>query len=326
MTLDDGASLRMRAAVVVAPGRAEVLAVPRPDPGPGQVRIKVEGCGVCGSDLAVWQGRPWFDYPQDPGAPGHEAWGVVDEVGEGVRLETGTAVAALSYNGDAAYDIADAANVVPLPDPLAEGPFPGEALGCAMNVFSRSDIEAGQNVAVIGIGFMGALLTQLAARAGARVFAFSRRRFSLDVAREMGAERAVPLGGPEDAVGLLEGPTGGLLCHRVIEATGLQAPLDVATAVTGERGRLVIAGYHQDGSRTVDMQAWNWRGIDVVNAHERDPAVYVQGIRRAAAAVASGALDPAPLYTHSFSLTDAQRAFETAAARPDGFLKALIRP
>jgi threonine dehydrogenase-like Zn-dependent dehydrogenase len=70
--------------------------------------------------------------------------------------------------------------------------------------------------------------------------------------------------------------TGGAMCERVIEAVGLQWPLDLAGEITGERGRLVIAGYHQDGKREVNMQMWNWRGIDVINAHERDPRAYVQ--------------------------------------------------
>jgi threonine dehydrogenase-like Zn-dependent dehydrogenase len=86
----------------------------------------------------------------------------------------------------------------------------------------------------------------------------------------------------------------------------------------------VVAGFHQDGARQVDMQLWNWRGLDVVNAHERDPRVYVEGIREAAAAVAAGRLDPTPLYTHRFGLDEVDRALETAVERPDGFMKALV--
>ena len=63
----------------------------------------------------------------------------------------------------------------------------------------------------------------------------------------------------------------------------LSANWKLAGDVTGVRGRLVIAGFHQDGPRTVDLQLWNWRGIDVVNAHERAPAVALDGIRQAAA-------------------------------------------
>ena len=66
----------------------------------------------------------------------------------------------------AEYDVANADAVVQLPAALAGQPFPGEPLGCAMNIFRRSDIGAGQTVAIIGIGFLGAILTRLASDAG----------------------------------------------------------------------------------------------------------------------------------------------------------------
>jgi threonine dehydrogenase-like Zn-dependent dehydrogenase len=315
----------VRAAVITAPGSAELRRLPTPDPGPGEVLVELEGCGLCGSDLPVWQGRPWFDYPREPGAPGHEGWGRIAAAGDGVRdLPVGTRVAAISHRADAEFDVARADAVVRLPEELDGQPFPGEALGCAMNVARRSALRAGQTVAVVGVGFLGALLVQLAARAGARVIAISRRPYALEVARTMGAEHV--LGDGDDAVAAVEALTGGQLCDRVLEVTGRQAPLDLASQLVRVRGRLVIAGYHQDGDRTVDMQLWNWRGLDIVNAHERDPAAYVGGVRAAARAVASGALDPAPLYTHEFALGDIAAAFDAAAERPPGFLKALVRP
>jgi threonine dehydrogenase-like Zn-dependent dehydrogenase len=64
----------------------------------------------------------------------------------------------------------------------------------------------------------------------------------------------------------------------------------------------------------------------VVNAHERDPERYVQGMREAVALVAAGRLDPAPLYTHRFPLERLAEAFETAKRRPPGFAKALVLP
>jgi threonine dehydrogenase-like Zn-dependent dehydrogenase len=118
--------------------------------------------------------------------------------------------------------------------------------------------------------------------------------------------------------------TCGRLCDLVIEATGEQWPLDLAAELTRERGRLVIAGYHQGGPRQINMQLWNWRGLDVINAHERDPRIYVAGMREAVDAVARGRLDPAPLYTHTFSLDQIDQAMKMARSRPDGFLKALI--
>jgi threonine dehydrogenase-like Zn-dependent dehydrogenase len=310
-----------RAAVIRESRSAELVEVPVPEPGEGEVRLRLQGSGVCGSDLAVWTGRPWFEYPRPAGAPGHEGWGLVDAVGEGVDgLSEGDRVAGLSYRAYADYDLARAEDLVPLPAGVEH--FPGEALGCAVNVVRRSGIEVGDTVGVVGAGFLGCVIAQLAAAAGARVIAVSRRRSALQAAAAMGAAETIALAEP--VVERVEELTGGELCDVVVEAAGVQPTLDLAGPLTRTRGRLVIAGFHQDGPRQVDLQLWNWRGLDVVNAHERDPRVYVEGIREAAGAVAAGRLDPAPLYTHRFGLDEVDRALETAVERPDGFIKALV--
>ncbi len=287
------------------------------------MRVRLEGCGVCGSDLPVWAGRPWFEYPREPGSPGHEGWGTIEAVGLAVRaLRPGQRVAGLAYRSYATHDIAEAGELVVLPEALNGLPFPGEALGCAVNVFRRAQIRSGDSVAVVGVGFLGALVTQLAARGGARVIAISRRAYALEVARSMGAADTVAI--DEPVIDRVQELTRGRLCDVVVEAAGTQRTLDLAASLTRVRGRLVIAGFHQDGPRQVDMQLWNWRGLDVINAHERDPTVYLQGIRAAAVAVTEGRLDPLPLYTHHFSLEHLDEALETARTRPDGFVKALV--
>jgi threonine dehydrogenase-like Zn-dependent dehydrogenase len=231
----------------------------------------------------------------------------------------------LSYRAYAEYDLAREDEVVVLPPALAGRPFPGEPLACAVNVFRRSDIQPGQTVALIGAGFLGALLTQLASHAGARVFALSRRPFALAVARASGASETIPMDDHRRIIERVKSLTDGLGCDRVIEAVGQQWPLDLAAELTKVRGRLIIAGYHQDGPRQVNMQLWNWRGLDVINAHERDPQVYVQGMKAAVEAVTTGQLDPAPLYTHRFALEELGGAFQAMRDRPDGFLKALVQ-
>jgi threonine dehydrogenase-like Zn-dependent dehydrogenase len=263
----------------------------------------------------------------EPGSLGHEGWGEIDAVGEGVAgLRIGDMVAALTYKAYAEYDLADQRSVVPLPPELAGLPFPGEPLGCAMNIFRRCGIEPGQTVAIVGIGFLGAILTQLARDAGARVLAIARRPYALEVARARGAAELIPMRDHGEIIARVKELTDGRFCERVIEAVGKQAPLDLAGELTGERGRLIVAGYHQDGPRQVNMWLWNWRGIDVVNAHERDPAVYVQGMREAIDAVASGRLDPSPLYTHRFPLDRLGDALDATRDRPEGFMKALVTP
>jgi threonine dehydrogenase-like Zn-dependent dehydrogenase len=315
----------MQACVIASPQQAALRTVDVPQPGPGQVLLRLEGSGVCASSLPLWEGRSWFDYPQPPGAPGHEGWGRIEAVGAGVTgLVRGDRVAALSYRAHAEFDLADAAAVIRLPEALDKASVPGEPLGCACNIFRRSQIEAGQTVAIVGIGFLGALLTQLASHAGARVIALSRRGFSLDFARMCGAAHVIPLDDHHKVIEQVKGLTEGRFCERVIEATGLEWPLQLASEITAERGRLVIAGYHQDGMRSVNVQLWNWRGIDVINAHERDPRMYVDGMRTAVELMVQGVIDPEPLYTHRLPLDRLGEALELTRNRPDGFMKALV--
>jgi threonine dehydrogenase-like Zn-dependent dehydrogenase len=307
----------IRAAALENPRSFAVRNIKAPRPGARQALIRLEGCGVCGSNLAPWEGRPWFKYPIEAGAPGHEGWGYVEEIGEGVTsVRRGDRVVFLSQRAFGEYDLADESAILPLPSSLKNTPFPGEAIGCAVNVFRRSNIHNTDSVAVVGAGFLGSLIIGLAASSGANVVAISRRQESLDRAKVMGASELIQWSDQNAA--------SGRSFDVVIEAVGNQEALDLATNLTRERGRLVIAGYHQDGARTVNLQLWNWRGLDVINAHERETAVYVQGIREAVEAVASGKLNLAPLLTHQFPLDQINRAFQAMHNREPGFCKAVI--
>jgi threonine dehydrogenase-like Zn-dependent dehydrogenase len=129
----------MRTAVISNPRHAEVRQADVPALAPGELRIKLQGCGVCGSNAPVWEGRPWFQYPLEAGAPGHEGWGLVDEVGTDVQgFRRGDRVAFLSGHAYADYDVSSASQAAHLPPVLDGMPFPAEALGCAMNAFERS--------------------------------------------------------------------------------------------------------------------------------------------------------------------------------------------
>jgi threonine dehydrogenase-like Zn-dependent dehydrogenase len=317
----------MRAAVLTGAGKYMIRNAPSPEPGPGQVRVRLEGCGVCASNLTPWQGPEWMQFPTEPGALGHEGWGVVDAVGKGVAdLQPGDWVGMLSGNAYAEYDVANAAEVVKLPAALAGLDLPLEPFGCAMNIFRRSDVCAGQTVAILGIGFLGAILVKLATNAGARVIAISRRQASLDLARDMGAAETIPMHDHWQIIERVRELTGGTFCDRVIEAVGKQWPLDLAAELTREGGRLIIAGYHQDGPRQVNMQLWNWRGFDVANAHERDPQVAVQGMREAVSAIESGLVDPRQLITHRYPLDRLGEALDATRDRPNNFVKAVVVP
>lgn len=315
----------MRAAVLAQPGDIRIERVPIPDPGFGEVRVRLEGCGVCTSNLPAWEGREWFSYPMEPGYLGHEGWGVIDKIGIDVKnFSVGERVAILSNHSYAEYDVASTESLMRLPDSMKSVPFPAEPLGCAINIFRRSEIDTGKTVAIIGIGFLGAVLTRLSAVVGAHVIAISRRQFALDMAKRLGAEETIPLEDHWNIIDRVKEFTSGCLCDVTVEAVGKQWPLDLSAELTRERGRMIVAGNHQDGLRHVNMQLWNWRGFDVISAHEREQQVYMDGIQAAIKAVESGIIDPSPLYTHILPLERINEALDMTRDRPDGFLKALV--
>ena len=311
---------QMRSLVLVAAGELEEVTLPIPEPGPNEVLLKMEGCGVCASSLPVWQGRDWFQYPLEPGVPGHEGWGIVEAVGQQVKgFSKGQRVSSLSTKAFSTHDTVDQNQLIPLPDHLDGYPFPGEPLGCAMNIFKRCQIQKGQTVAIIGVGFLGALLIQLAKSQGARVIGISKRPYSLEI-----ADYVIPLQDHHTVINEVKHITKEKFCDCVIEVTGKEWPLNLGIELTKVRGRLVVAGFHQDGMRQVNLQLLNWRGIDMISAHERDQEKYVEGVKNAIQAIEENKLAPFSLFSNFYSMEEAAQAFQDLENRPRNFVKGII--
>ena len=293
--------------------------------GPDELLVKMEGVGLCASNIPVWEGREWFQYPLEPGTPGHEGWGVIEEKGERVvDFQIGQRVAILQGNAFSEYMTVSANDIIGLPTALDGMPFPGEPLGCLMNIFKRADIQEGQTVAIIGLGFLGLGLIRLCKERGAKVLALSRRDSSLQLAAK-DADRCVKMDDHYQIIEKVQQYTEGKGCERVIECTGKQWPLDLATEIIGDYGKLIIAGYHQDGLRNVNLQKWNWKAIDVINAHERDPNKYREGMIAAVEAVKEGLVKPRELLTHEFSFEQLSEALELLRECPEGFVKGYVK-
>ncbi len=314
----------MFASVIQHPRTIEIIETPLPEIQDEEVLVRLDGTGVCVSNLPVWQGREWFVYPFETGAPGHEGYGTVEAIGNKViNLKKGDKVALLSFHTYAEYDKTEQSNVVKLPDKIAEKPFPGEPAACAVNIFNRSDIQQDHTVVVIGTGFIGSLLIQLLRGKCKQIIAVSRRDTSLGYAKRAGADDLVRFNDVySTARQINEMVPGGV--QRVIEATGTQAAIDLATEIVAERGKIIVAGFHQDGLRNINLQAWNWKGIDVINAHERDPKIYIDGLKEAIKLAEKGTLRMEELITHEFDFREINEAFETMDQRPEGYLKAII--
>jgi threonine dehydrogenase-like Zn-dependent dehydrogenase len=213
-----------------------------------------------------------------------------------------------------------AAGDVPIDTVLAE------PLACAVNAVELAEVRLGDDVVLIGAGFMGHLAQQLVQLRGARqVIVVDTRRDALDRAVELGATATVQAGRDDLAETVAE-LTDGALADVCFECTGSQAALESLGTVTRMSGKVVLVGFHQGPPRQVPLGWWNWMAYDVRNAHFREPATILRGMEVGSRLLRSGQLDLARHVTHRFELAEIATAFETAVSKPDGFVKATVVP
>ncbi|MBO9499086.1 MAG: alcohol dehydrogenase catalytic domain-containing protein [Novosphingobium sp.] len=264
----------MRAYQLLGPGRAEVVEIPVPEPGLGQVRLRTAAAGLCHSDLLVIHADPPF-FPI-PSILGHETTGWADKLGEGVTgVELGAAYGVYfpwgcgecGPCGHGAENVCDKAPMVPgfgcgadggmadyvivddirhlVPlgdlDPVAAAP-----LMCAgITTFhaiekARPLLGEGSAAVVIGVGGLGHLAIQiLKASTAAQVIAIDRHEAKLDHARTLGADAFLA---GECAAEAIRVATGGRGAALVIDLVGNDATLGFAQSVLAQGGQLQIVG------------------------------------------------------------------------------------
>jgi D-arabinose 1-dehydrogenase-like Zn-dependent alcohol dehydrogenase len=217
----------VRAAVLPAVGAPlELVERPTPEPGPGQARVRVEACGVCGSDLFLQKGG--FGADKLPVVPGHEAAGVVDAVGPGVtevapgdqvavyyidnepdapRPNLGPAVQRMGVDVDGAfaeYVVRPVTTLIRPSAPVDPATLAvlTDAVATPYHALARiGGVRPGETVAVVGIGGIGSNAVQVAKALGARVVAISRSAEKRELARRLGADEAVELADAAEAIG-----------------------------------------------------------------------------------------------------------------------------
>ncbi len=313
----------MRTAVLEGPKKFVIKEIEIPQPAADEVLIKVAGCGVCLSEMGMWEGT-FGNYPQ---RIGHEVSGTIEGLGSQVNgLEIGQrATAYIDKHGYSEYVLAKADCVVTFADHVPFDHAMGEPIGCVVNGARRAGIKLSDTVVLIGVGFMGLIMQQVIRSLGATtVIAVDTRDEALEQARTLGADYCFN-SLTDDVKEEITKLTGGEGADVVIEITGNQKGLDLATELVKVRGKLVIFGFHV-GERNVNMFLWNWRGIDVINAHERAEENYTDGIRVGMKLLEAGQLNMEPLITHRYALDQINEAFEDAKSKPQGFVKAIIKP
>jgi threonine dehydrogenase-like Zn-dependent dehydrogenase len=316
----------MKYSQIIAPRQSELVEASTPEPGPGEVAIEVKVCGICASEL-----HPWMDQqPHYPSRRGHEPAGIVRAVGAGVvRWKPGDRVTGLCAPAFSDVAIAREPDLLAIPEGIDFEHALGEPLACLVNAQRRTRVELADRVALIGLGFMGLGMLQLLRLQGARtIIAIDPREDARQKALELGADEVYH---PNDVpkhymVTRWEDwdKPGGV--DVAIDATGTQPGLTLAGNMVRAHGLLSILGFHQGGSRAVDVEMWNWKAIDVVNAHVRRHADLMESMRIGLDLIAAGKFSFAPLISHRFGLDEVDQAFTALVEKPAGFLKAVVIP
>ena len=337
----------MKSAVFHAVGEPLVIEhLADPDPGPGEVVMKVHSCGICGSDLHLTQGHaPGFDYP--PGTiPGHEYAGEVVAVGADVKgLRIGDRISALPFtgcghcqacqcgnpshcpefrglgSGFSEYVAVSERTSIKLPQSLSydDGALI-EPLAVGLHGAAMAGIKPGSTVLVMGAGPFGLAATFFARKLGAgriAVVANSTRREALSL--QMGADAFIVQSDGQSLDAAVQDVLGALP-DIVLECAG--QPGCISQAIQGVRksGTVVVLGFCTSSDSFVPAAAvWKEINLRFSNTYTVSDFQYVAQL------LARGSLEPRAMITRHISLDDVPTVFE-ALRTPSGQCKVMIHP
>jgi threonine dehydrogenase-like Zn-dependent dehydrogenase len=316
----------MRYSQLIAPQQSQMVDESDRKPGPGEVRIRVTTCGVCASEL-----HPWHDgSPVYPRRLGHEPVGVVEVVGPDVsRFKAGDRVTGLFLEAFSDTCIAPEDVLLPVPEGVDDENAIGEPLACLVNAQRRTPVELADRVGLVGLGYMGlGMLQLLKLRGPSRIIAIDVREEARLHARALGADETYhPSEVPEQyQLTRWEDWDSGQGLDVVVEASGTQPGLTLAGKLVRAHGLLSILGFHQGGDRQVDVEMWNWKAIDVVNAHVRRREDLLESMRIGLELTAKGSINLGSLVTHRFGLDQVDQAYAALRDKPEGFIKSVVKP
>ncbi len=339
----------MLAAVYHSNGDIRIREFPRPEPGEGEILIRVHASGICGSDL-----MEWYRVPKAPLVLGHEVAGEVIETGRGAsRFRTGDRVVATHHVpcDKCRYCLTDRHTNCPmiresgfdpggfseylrvarpqvdrgvfhLPDNISfeEGSFT-EPLGCVTRALRVAELGSGESVTILGSGTAGLLCLQYVLYLGAGpVFSTDSNEFRLRKAREFGATHT--FNSSDDIASLVRENNSGHLSDVVIVCTGARAAIKSAFELVSPSGKILFFA-PSDPEFTLDIsfnEYW-WSGVRVISSYAAAP----RDLEDALLLIKNGEISVGKMISHRFSLPDIQKGF-SLAENPEESLKIIIKP
>ena len=222
----------------------ELVDLPDPTPGRGEVLVAVGACGICHSDVGLFEDSKWLGMMNLPVVPGHEIAGKVVALGSDVTdFSTGDRVVVWSIGelhgylrdgGFGQYIVARAENLVPIPDnvSLDRAVFAEPGMTAHAGIVSAGQVKPGQRVGIIGFGALGRIGARIAVLSGAEIYVAEVHQGVWEAAREIGARRVV-----RDVSELAD-----LKLDVIVDFAGFGSTTAGAIGAVRERGRVVLIG------------------------------------------------------------------------------------
>jgi L-iditol 2-dehydrogenase len=336
----------MKRATMTAPGQIEISEASAPTPGEGQVLLRIQRIGVCGSDIHVFHGKhPYTSYPV---VQGHEFSAIVEAVGPGVAgIQPGNKVTAmpqvvcgkcppclrgdehicdvLKVQGFQAPGCAQqlwvtaAEKIVKLPDSFSfEQGALVEPISVAVHAVARAGTLKGRRAVVLGAGPIGNLVAQAARASGAEILITDLSEHRLDIARRCGLPNT---SNParEDLKAASQRVFGGQGFDLAFECVGVEATLTAATENLAKGGTLVVVGVFGDKPR-MDLGLVQDRELRIVGTLMYQRPDYEQAVDW----IASGDIITEPLMSEHFPMDRYLEAYRYIDEKRDQTMKVFI--
>lgn len=345
----------MKALLLTAPSKLELVDFPAPQPGEDEVVVRVHACGICGSDIHGWDGSTGRRHP--PLIMGHEASGEVIatgprvtgwRAGDRVTFDSTISCGACHFCRTGQVNLCDNRRVVGvspieykqhgafaeqlavpdrilyrLPDTLTyEQAAMVEPVSIAIHAVQRTKITPGSTAVVIGSGMIGLLVIQALRWAGAKqIVAVDLADNRLALARELGATHTVN-SGQADVTAEINRITGGLGADTSFEVVGFGATLNLAIAVLKRGGTCVLVGNLSPKTQDFPLQAVVTKELTLLGSCS-SAGEYPLCLDL----IASGAINVKPMIETVAPLADGAAWFERLSAKDGGrYMKVILRP
>ncbi|MGI6224954.1 MAG: zinc-dependent alcohol dehydrogenase [Peptococcales bacterium] len=303
--------------------------------GEDEVIVKNNLMGICGSDKSFYRGflpPKTAEFRQDPKFPfylGHESGGTVVEVGSKVReYKVGDQVMAFGWNNNLAeYFKANVWEVQPVPEGLdLDIACLGEPIGCAMYSGLNSGVQLGDTVVVMGGGFAGQIIAQVAKKKGAlQVIVVDVLDGKLALAKKLGADLVINAA-QVDPIEVVKDLTHGKGADVVVEAAGSEQSINQATEIVKHNGKFVWYSWVTNPVN-LNISRWHDDGIEFINTclvHHTKYERFVWAFD-SLRPVVQGLIDIKSLITNEFKLEQIKEAFDLVD-KDDTAIKVVLRP